>query len=159
MCLRLAGVSTIKTVTAVSIRSRVACRPGMDTSSTSNRARWLGRILSALPVALLLFSGTIKLAHRPEVAASMQHLGVPQAVAPAIGALELLCVALYLLPRTAVLGAILATGLLGGAVAIHLRIGDPYPSHTLFPIYVGALLWAGLLVRDARVRALVTVNR
>jgi hypothetical protein len=81
------------------------------------------------------------------------------ALAPAIGLLELACVALYLIPRTAVLGAILATGLLGGAVAMHLRVGDPYPSHTLFPIYVGALLWAGLFLRDARVRAFVASSR
>jgi len=129
--------------------------PALVEPLTSIRIRWASRILSAAPVLLLIFSGAIKLLHRPEVAASMAHLGIPVELAPAIGLLELACVALYLIPRTAVLGAVLATGLLGGAVASHLRVGDPLPTHTLFPIYVGALLWAGLYLRDTRVRALV----
>jgi uncharacterized membrane protein YphA (DoxX/SURF4 family) len=121
--------------------------------------RWGIRILTAIPVLFLIFSGAIKLAHHAEVSRSMTHLGMPEVLAPAIGILELACVVLYLIPRTAVVGAVLATGFLGGAVALHLRVGDPLPTHTLFPIYVGALLWAGLFLRDARVRALVAHNR
>lgn len=139
----------------VSSLPALAAPPLSPSTSSSPRARWGGRLLAALPVLLLVFSGTIKLLGRPEVAASMTHLGIPGDLAPLIGVLELACVALYLIPRTAVLGALLATGLLGGAVAAHLRVGDPLPSHTLFPIYVGALLWASLYVRDARVRALL----
>jgi hypothetical protein len=74
-----------------------------------------------------------------------------------IGLLELTCVALHLAPRTAVLGAILLTGFLGGAVATHVRVGDPLLSHVLFPTYVGALVWGGLTLRDARVRTLAAV--
>ena len=125
----------------------------------STPARWGRRVLTAIPVLFLIFSGSIKLVDHAEVSRSMTHLGWPDALAPAIGILELACVALYLIPRTAVLGAVVATGLLGGAVAAHLRVGDPLPTHTLFPIYVGALLWAGLYLRDARVRALVAYNR
>lgn len=72
--------------------------------------------------------------------------------------MELICVAIYLVPRTSLLGAILLTGYLGGAIASHVRIGDPLFSHVLFPTYVAALIWGGLYLRDARVRALVPVR-
>jgi DoxX-like family len=78
-------------------------------------------------------------------------------VAPGIGTLELACIAVYLVPRTSVLGAILLTGFLGGATATHVRVGDPLFSHVLFPSYVGALIWVGLLLRDPRLRALVAL--
>jgi len=76
-----------------------------------------------------------------------------------IGAIELVCLALYLVPRTALLGAVVMTGYLGGAVATHVRIGSPLLSHTLFPIYVAAMLWAGLYLREPRLRALVPLRR
>jgi len=75
-------------------------------------------------------------------------------VNPALGVVLLACVALYLTPRVAPLGAMLLTGYLGGAVAMHVRIGDPLFSHTLFPVYVGVMIWAGLMLRDSRVRKL-----
>ena len=86
---------------------------------------------------------------------SRSELRAPGATTVPLGVLLGACLALYLVPRTAVLGAVLMTGYLGGAIATHLRIGDPLFSHTLFPIYIGAMLWGGLYLRDARVRAAV----
>ena len=121
----------------------------------STAARWSGRVLTGIPVAFMLFDATIKFAHIPEVAEASLKLGWPTHLNPALGVVILGCLALYLWPRTAALGATLFTGYLGGAVAIHLRVGDPLASHILFPVYVGVLFWAGLALRDARVRALV----
>ena len=121
----------------------------------SSGVRWSGRVLTGIPVAFMLFDATIKFAHIPEVAEASLKLGWPTHLNPALGVIILGCLALYLWPRTAALGATLFTGYLGGAVAIHLRVGDPLASHILFPVYVGVLFWAGLALRDARVRALV----
>jgi hypothetical protein len=123
-------------------------------AQTSNTAKWAGRILSGLPVAFLIFDAAMKFVLRPEVVEASARLGWPTAVNPYLGVVLFACVALYVFPRTAVLGAVLLTGYLGGAVAVHLRIADPLFSHTLFPIYFGALLWTGLFLRDARVRRL-----
>jgi len=123
--------------------------------ATSQPKRWGGRILTGIPVLFLAFDVAIKFADVPEVAAASARLGLPPDLAPYLGAVLLACLALYLVPRTAVLGAVLLTGYLGGAVAIHARVGDPLLSHTLFPVFVGALLWGGLYLRDTRVRALV----
>jgi hypothetical protein len=111
-----------------------------------------GRILTALPVLFLIFDASIKLGPIQAVSDAHARLGFPDVLAGMIGVLELACLTLYLVPATAVLGAVLLTAFLGGAVAIHLRIGDPLASHTLFPVYVGALFWAGLFLRDARLR-------
>ena len=121
----------------------------------SSGVRWSGRVLTGIPVAFMLFDATVKFAHIPEVAEASLKLGWPTHLNPVLGVIILGCLALYLWPRTAVLGVTLVTGYLGGAVAIHLRVGDPLGSHILFPVYVGALFWAGLVLRDARVRALV----
>ena len=121
----------------------------------STAARWSGRVLTGIPVAFMLFDASVKFAHIPEVAEASLKLGWPTHLNPVLGVIILGCLALYLWPRTAALGATLFTGYLGGAVAIHLRVGDPLGSHILFPVYVGALFWAGLVLRDARVRALV----
>jgi hypothetical protein len=118
-------------------------------------ARWTGRVVSGLPVLFLTFDSAIKLVKIGPVTESMARLGYPDHLARGIGLLEICCLALYLVPRWSVVGATLLTGFLGGAVATHLRIGDPLASHVLFPIYVAAMLWAGLWLRDARVRALV----
>jgi len=118
-------------------------------------ARWSGRVLTAIPVAFMSFDAAMKFAHIPEVAAASRQMGWPADLNPVLGAIILGCLALYLWPRTAALGATLFTGYLGGAVAIHLRVGDPLTTHILFPVYVGALLWAGLVLRDRRVRALI----
>jgi hypothetical protein len=110
-------------------------------------------------VLFLLFDGVIKELRIQPVLDSFVQLGYPHGLERAIGSLELLCLFLYALPRTSVLGAVLLTGYLGGAVATHLRAGSPLPTHTLFPLYVGALLWAGLLLREERLRALFPLRR
>jgi hypothetical protein len=84
-----------------------------------------------------------------------EQIGYPAATMPPIGLILLTCVVVYLIPRTAVLGAVLLTGYLGGAVATHVRVGDPLLSHTLFPIYFAALVWGGLYLRDRRVHSLI----
>ncbi|MGH7503913.1 MAG: DoxX family protein [Longimicrobiales bacterium] len=129
-------------------------RPG----SISNRALWAGRIASAFAVLFLLFDSVIKLMQIDAVAESLAQLGYPVSIAFAIGALEFVCIAVYVVPRTSVLGAILLTGYLGGAVASHLRIGSPFFTHTFFPFYIGLAVWGGLLLRDARLRALVPLR-
>jgi hypothetical protein len=123
--------------------------------TTSARSRWAGIGLTSVTAAFLLFDGGIKLAGHPEVAKSAHTLGLPLELMPTLGLLTLVCLALHLVPRTAVLGAVLLTGYLGGAVLTHLRVGDPLLTHTLFPVYIGALLWAGLYLRDDRVRRLL----
>src|SRR4051812_45371932 len=103
-------------------------------------SRWIGRVVTALPVLFLIFDLSIKLAHIQPVTDAFSRLGVPDHLAVTIGVLELICLAIYLLPRTSVLGAVLLTGFLGGAIMLHVRIADPLFSHILFPVYIGALL-------------------
>jgi hypothetical protein len=114
-----------------------------------------GRIISALPVLFLIFDSVIKLVKIGPVVESFAKLGYPDSLSRTIGILELACLVVYLLPRTSVLGAILLTGYLGGATATHLRVGDPLLTHVFFPIYVGALIWGGLFLRDDVLRALI----
>jgi hypothetical protein len=123
----------------------------------SNKALWTGRILSGVVVLFLLVDAGYKLI-RPLPAPAVEafgKLGYPVEFAAGLGILLLSCVALYLIPRTSVLGAILLTGYLGGAVASHVRVGDAWFSHALFPVYVGLLIWGGIYLRDERLRALV----
>ncbi|HMG34901.1 MAG TPA: DoxX family protein [Blastocatellia bacterium] len=126
-----------------------------QTQPASKTGVWTGRIISALAVLFLLFDGIMKLMIAGPVIDAHTQLGIPTHLARPIGVLELLCVLIYLIPQTSVLGAVLLTGYLGGAVMTHLRIGDPLFSHTLFPIYVGVFLWGGLFLRDVRVRTLM----
>jgi len=119
----------------------------------SNRALWTGRVVSGLVVAFLLFDGAIKLIPLDIVISTSRELGIPAEFARVLGVLTLLGAALYAFPRTAVLGAILLTGYLGGAIWTHMRIGSPLFSHTLFPTYVAAFVWGGLILRDERLRA------
>jgi hypothetical protein len=124
--------------------------------------RWmtaLGWTLSSLFALFLFFSGAIKLMGRPEVAATMTALEWQTEQARAIGLIEIGCTLLYLIPRTALLGAALMMGVLGGAIATHWRIESPLFSHTLFSIYLGVFLWGGLILRDPRVRALFPLRR
>ena len=131
----------------------------IHTAPVSRATFWTGAVLSALPVAFLLFDSVIKLLQIEPVRQSFSQLGYPQSIALGIGLLELACLVLYVVPRTSILGAILLTAYLGGAVATHLRVGSPLPSHVLFPTYVGALLWLGLFLREARLRELVPLRR
>jgi hypothetical protein len=98
---------------------------------------------------------TLKLSGMPEAIEGTTQLGYPASVVFPLGLVQLACLALYLIPRTAPLGALLWTGYLGGAIATHVRVGNPLFSHTLFPIYVAALLWGSLWLRDRRVRGLL----
>jgi hypothetical protein len=125
------------------------------TASPSNASLWAGRIMTGLAVAFLVFDGLVKFTSWQAVIDASDQLGIPLHVNPAIGIVLLVCVALYAFPRTSVLGAILLTGYLGGAVAIHMRVGNPLFTHLLFPTYVGALIWGGLYLRDRRLRALI----
>jgi DoxX-like family len=117
-----------------------------------------GHIVSAIPVLFLLFDSAIKLTVIDPVVESLGQLGYPVSLAVSIGAIELACLVLYVIPRTSVLGAILLTGYLGGAVATHVRVGSPLLTHVLFPIYVAALVWGGLFLREGRLRALVPLR-
>ena len=120
---------------------------------------WTGRILSGLTLAFMLFDSVIKFFDIAPVREAMQQLGYPAGAAFTIGLIELACVVLYAVPRTSVLGAVLLTAHLGGGIASHLRIGSPLASHTLFPIYVAALMWGGLYLREDRLRALLPFRR
>lgn len=110
-------------------------------------------------VLFLAFDGVTKVMNVAPVRDAMAQLGYPGALSAGLGVLLLTCLALYVAPPTAVLGAVLLTGYLGGAVAAHVRVGNPLFSHTLFPVYVAGMLWAGLALRDARVRALLPLRR
>ncbi|MGH7438063.1 MAG: DoxX family protein [Polyangiaceae bacterium] len=121
---------------------------------TSTRRRWVGRALSGLAVAFLLFDSAMKLVMVQPVIDATQRMGFPVDTARPIGLVLLACLAIHLVPRTAVLGAVLLTGYLGGAIASHVRLEDPLLSHTLFPIYFGVLVWGGLYLRDPRVRTM-----
>src|SRR6266436_1969359 len=124
-------------------------------ASSSTKGVWVGRVLSGFVVLFLIPDGIIKFVKPAPVMEAFAHLGLPLTLANGLGILLLLCTAVYLFPRTSVLGAILLTGYLGGAVATHLRAGDPLFSHILFPTYLGVLLWLGLYLRDDRVRVLI----
>jgi hypothetical protein len=124
-------------------------------ATRSRRAVWAGRVLSGLAVLFLAFDTAVKVLLLPPAVEATARLGYPASSLLVIGLLELACLVVYLVPRTAVAGAVLWTGFLGGAIATHLRLGDPLFSHTLFPIYVAALLWGGLWLRDGRVSAML----
>ena len=126
-----------------------------DAWSPSRAARWTGRVLSAIAVLFLTFDAAIKLAGAREAIEGTTQLGWQPHHLPILGAIQVVCLVVYLVPRTAPLGAILWTGYIGAAIATHLRLDNPLFTHILFPIYVAALLWGGLYLRDPRVRALV----
>jgi hypothetical protein len=118
-----------------------------------------GRIITALVVAFLLFNSTIKLLKIQPIVESFAELGLPLSLAIPIGVVELAATVLYLVPRTAPLGAVLLTAIMGGAIATHLRLGSPLLSHTLFGVWLGGLMWLGLWLRDPALRALLPWRR
>ncbi len=131
----------------------------MQTNSISRKRLWTGRILSGIVIAFLLFDGIIHVAAIPAVAEASQQMGFPLDSIQILGVVELLCVLLYMLPRTSIIGAILLTGYLGGAMAIQVKLSAPLFSTLLFPIYIGALLWGGLyLIGKFRIQQLLTVK-
>jgi len=129
-----------------------------QTVPASKKMLWTGRIISAVVVLFLLFDSVIKFINPAPVVEASAHLGLPDSLAIVLGIVLLACTAVYAIPRTSILGAILLTGYLGGAVATHLRIGDPLFSHVLFPVYMGVLLWGGLFLREDRLRALIPLR-
>ena len=133
----------------------IAHTAGLTTAAGSSRAVWAGRILSTLPVLFLIFDTGIKVLRMPMAVEATRQLGFTTTDVFAIGMIELVCVVLYLIPRSAILGTVMWTGYFGGAIATHLRAGSPLFTHILFPIYVAALLWVGLWLRDERLRRVV----
>jgi hypothetical protein len=129
--------------------------PLPHSAEDSGARLWTGRILTGISVVFLLFDGVTKLMMIKPVVDAMPPLGYTVSQVRPIGVIVLVCLAVYVIPRTAVLGAILLTGFLGGAVATNFRIGNPLFSHTLFPAYVALFVWGGLYLRDARLRALI----
>lgn len=132
-----------------------------QSTSISSRALWTGRVLSAIIVLFMIFDGVIKLPPLDVVTQTMVPLGWPADanIARMLGVIGLISTALYALPRTSMLGAILLTAYLGGAIATNMRVGSPLLSHTLFGVYLGIILWGGLYLRDPRVRALIPFSR
>ena len=124
----------------------------------STKALWAGRILSALAVLFLLFDGVTKIMKVAPVLQASAQLGYPVSLIVSIGGVLLICTGIYAIPRTSVLGAILLTGYLGGAVASQARIGNPL-FETLFPIIFGALIWVGIFLREDRLRALIPLRK
>ncbi|MGH9338851.1 MAG: DoxX family protein [Acidobacteriota bacterium] len=125
--------------------------------TTSKKMLWAGRVMSALPALFLLVDGAMKLVKPEPVVKATVELGYAEAVILPLGVVLLACTILYLIPRTAVLGAILLTGYLGGAVATHVRAGQGL-FEVLFPVVFGALLWGGLVLRDDRLRSLIPLR-
>ncbi len=125
-----------------------------DLPLTSRPMLWAGWALTTVFALFMAFDTAIKLIKLPIVEETLAQIGYPPGIGFGIGVLELILLALYLLPRTAILGAVLYTGLLGGAMASHLRAGSPVFTHLLFGLYLGLFLWGGLWLRDARLRAL-----
>ncbi|MEH2566368.1 DoxX family protein [Bradyrhizobium sp. AZCC 2289] len=132
-----------------------------ETVPDSKCARLLGRILSGLVIVFLLFDGAIKLVPWPVVTETMDKMGYGsnESLARSLGVITVVCTVLYSIPPTSILGAILVTGYLGGAIASHVRIGSPLFSHTLFGLYLGLMLWGGLWLRDRNLRSLLPFRR
>jgi DoxX-like protein len=131
----------------------------MRTIERSQVQRRAGLALSGLAVLFLLFDSAGKLLQvQPVIDATLQ-LGYPRDSVFSLGLVLLSCVLAYTVPRTSVLGALLLTGYLGGAIATHVRVANPLFSHILFPTYVAAFLWGGLILRDPRLRVLLPIRR
>ncbi len=119
---------------------------------------WTGRVISALAILFLLMDGVMKLVKPAIVVETTVQLGYPENTIVGIGIVLLVSTVLYMIPRTAILGAILLTGYLGGAVATHVRVGGPMFS-IIFPVIIGVLVWGGLYLRDERLRALIPLQK
>jgi hypothetical protein len=130
----------------------------VETNQASNAALWIGRVMSGLVIAFMLLDGAVKLVPLDVVVTTSEQMGIPGSLARTLGILGLISTLLYAIPRTSIIGAILLTGYLGGAIASHLRLGDPIFTHTLFGLYLGLLVWGGLYLRDDRLRALIPLR-
>ncbi len=129
----------------------------MQTPSTSRV--WTGRVLSGLAIAFLLFDAGGKLTRAAMAIEGTVAMGFPESTVLPIGVLLLAGVVLHLIPRTALLGAVYLTGYLGGAIAAHVRLGNPLATHTLFPVYIAVLIWGGLALRDPQVASVLSGER
>lgn len=127
---------------------------GTQTATASKKMLWAGRIISALPVLLMVFTGVFGVLKPAVAVAGSAHFGYPESVLLPICIVEIACAIVYAIPRTSILGAILMTGYLGGATATHVRVGEPF----FFPVIVGVLVWGGLFLRDERLRALIPLR-
>ena len=132
-----------------------------ETAPVSKTARWTGRILSGLVIVFMLFDGAVKLVPWPIVTETMEKIGYGSSenLARTLGVITVACTVLYAIPPTSIVGAILLTGYLGGAMASHVRIGSPLFTHTLFGLYLGLMVWGGLWLRDRDLRALIPFRR
>ena len=126
-----------------------------DTAQSSSKMVWTGRIVSGIVTFFLVAGSTWGIIKRVEMAPEMARMGYPAGIGVKISITCIICALIYAFPRTAVLGAILLTGYLGGATATHVRIGEPF----FFPILVAVLAWGGIFLRDARLRALLPFRR
>lgn len=136
-----------------------ASLPTPSVVRTSATTRWTGRILTGLAALFLAMDAGMKILGARQAVDGTVQLGFAPHMVPTIGLLALACLVLYIIPRTAPVGAVLCTGYLGGAVAASLRLGSPLFTNTLFPVYFAALVWGGLYLRDDRVRALLRPAR
>ena len=127
----------------------------MTVASSAKKRSIAGYVLTGLVAAFLTFDTVMKLLQIAPAVQGTTELGYPTGTVVVIGAIELVCLVLYLIPPTSVLGALLLTGYLGGAIATHVRVGSPLPTHTLFPIYVALMAWGGLYLRESRLRDLL----
>lgn len=143
---------------ATSVPPAAQAAPSVQQVSVSKAALWTSRILTGLVVLFLLFDGVTKAMKVPVVLKACAQLGLPENLVAEIGITLLVCTVLYVIPRTSILGAILLTAYLGGAVCIQLRVGNPLFSQTLFPVYFGVLVWLGLYLRESRLRSLIPLR-
>ena len=128
------------------------------TNSTSKLSLWAGRIMGALAILFLIFDGVVKVMQMPQAVEPTMKFGYAASMVLTLGVIELACLVLYIIPRTAVFGAILMTGYLGGAIATQMRVGAE-PFSIIFPIIIGALIWGALFLRDSQLRALIPMRR
>jgi DoxX-like protein len=131
-----------------------AIQPG----ALSKKSLWAGRIMSGLVAAFMIFDAVIHLMKPAPVVEAFAKLGFPLRLAVPLGIIELVCISLYVVPRTSILGAILLTGYLGGAIAIQLPTGNSLFGEVLFPVYIGVILWGGIYLRDERLRTMIPLR-
>ena len=138
----------------MSASAQFVLRAESESEPMSKKSLWAGRILTGLLTAFLVFDAVIHLLKPAPVAEAFTKLHIPLSYAVGLGVIELICIALYLIPRTAILGAVLLTGYLGGAVAIQITTTNSLFGEMLFPVYVGVVVWGALYLRDERVRGI-----
>jgi DoxX-like family len=133
----------------------------VETTAPSKARLWTGRIMSTLPLLFLIVDIVFKFIRPipPQVMQSISQLGFQTSILTITGVLLLICTLLYVLPATSVLGAVLLTGYLGGAVSVQVRVGNPLFGYILFPVYIGILLWTGLCLREPRLLALLPLRK